>query len=36
MQTLLCVRPGNHSQTLTARYRIIQSFNEISESERTV
>jgi enolase-phosphatase E1 len=36
MQTLLCVRPGNHSQSFAARYRIIQSFNEISEPERTV
>jgi enolase-phosphatase E1 len=33
MQTLLCVRPGNHSQSFAARYRIIQSFNEISEPE---
>jgi len=30
MQTLLCVRPGNHWQSFAARYRIIQSFNEIS------
>jgi enolase-phosphatase E1 len=36
MQTLLCVRPGNHPQSFAARYRIIQSFNEISEPERTV
>ena len=33
VQTLLCVRPGNNPQSLTARYRIIQSFNEISEPE---
>jgi enolase-phosphatase E1 len=32
MQTLLCVRPSNQSQSLPARYQIIQSFKEISES----
>jgi enolase-phosphatase E1 len=30
MQTLLCVRPGNQPQSLADRYRIIQSFDEIS------
>ena len=33
MQTLLCVRPGNHPQSLADRYQIIQSFDEISTSE---
>ncbi|HYR78273.1 MAG TPA: acireductone synthase [Pyrinomonadaceae bacterium] len=30
MQTRLCVRPGNHPQSLPARYQIIQSFDEVS------
>ncbi|HXL81501.1 MAG TPA: acireductone synthase [Pyrinomonadaceae bacterium] len=34
MQTLLCVRPGNHLQHFAERYQNIQSFNEISEPER--
>lgn len=29
MQTLLCVRPGNHSQPSADRYRKIQTFDEI-------
>jgi len=29
MQTLLCVRPGNQPQSFTARYQMIQSFDEI-------
>ena len=29
MQTLLCVRPGNQPQSSPARYRIIQSFDEV-------
>ena len=29
MQSMLCVRPGNQPQTSPARYRIIQSFDEI-------
>jgi enolase-phosphatase E1 len=33
MQTLLCVRPGNHSQSLADRCQIIQSFDEISTPE---
>jgi enolase-phosphatase E1 len=33
MQTLLCVRPGNHPQSLADRYQIIQSFDETSEPE---
>jgi enolase-phosphatase E1 len=33
MQTLLCVRPGNQPQSSPARFRVIQSFNEISEPE---
>jgi enolase-phosphatase E1 len=33
MQTLLCVRPGNHAQSLADRYQIIQSFDETSEAE---
>ena len=33
MQTLLCVRPGNHPQSLADRYQIIRSFDEISERE---
>jgi len=31
MQTLLCVRPGNHPQSLADRYQIIQTFDETSE-----
>ena len=30
MQTLLCVRPGNHPQPFAERYQNIQSFGEIS------
>jgi enolase-phosphatase E1 len=30
MQTLLCVRPGNHPQSLPGCYQVIQSFDEIS------
>lgn len=30
MQTLLCVRPGNHPQESSAHCQIIQSFDEIS------
>jgi len=29
MQTLLCVRPGNHPQALPERYRKIRAFDEI-------
>ena len=29
MQTLLCVRPGNHPQGFPAHYRTIQSFDEV-------
>ncbi len=29
MRTLLCVRPGNHSQPFAERYEKIQNFNEI-------
>ena len=29
MQTLLCVRPGNHPQGFPARYQTIQSFDEV-------
>jgi enolase-phosphatase E1 len=29
MQALLSVRPGNHPQTSTAQYRIIESFDEV-------
>jgi enolase-phosphatase E1 len=29
MHTLLCVRPGNHSQSLAASYQTIQSFDEV-------
>ena len=29
MQTLLCVRPGNHPQSFPARYQTIQSFDEV-------
>jgi enolase-phosphatase E1 len=31
MQTRLCVRPGNHPQSLAAPYQIIQSFDEVSD-----
>lgn len=31
MQTLLCVRPGNHPQPAPARHQIVQSFDEIPE-----
>ncbi|HEY8224046.1 MAG TPA: acireductone synthase [Pyrinomonadaceae bacterium] len=33
MQTLLCMRPGNHPQSLADDYKIIQSFDEILVSE---
>lgn len=33
MQTLLCLRPGNHPQPFAERYQNIQSFGEISVSE---
>jgi enolase-phosphatase E1 len=31
MRTLLCVRPGNHSQPSSHQHSIIQSFDEIAE-----
>ena len=34
MQTLLCVRPGNHPQSLAERYQIVQSFNDIPEMKK--
>ncbi len=34
MQTLLCMRPGNQPQSLTARYQIIYSFDHLSEPEK--
>jgi enolase-phosphatase E1 len=32
MHTLLCVRPGNHPQSLAEHHQIIQNFNEIPET----
>jgi enolase-phosphatase E1 len=32
MQTLLCVRPGNHPQSHAGHHQIIQNFNEIPET----
>lgn len=34
MQTLLCVRPGNHPQSLAERYQIVQSFNDVPEMKK--
>jgi len=34
MQTLLCVRPGNHPQSLAERYQIVQSFNDIPKMKK--
>jgi enolase-phosphatase E1 len=34
MKTLLCLRPGNLPQSLINSYRIIESFDEISTSEK--
>lgn len=29
LETILCVRPGNHSQTAASRYMVIRSFDEV-------
>jgi enolase-phosphatase E1 len=34
MQTLLCVRPGNHPQSQVEQHQIIQSFNDIPETTK--
>jgi enolase-phosphatase E1 len=34
MQTLLCIRPGNHPPTLRWRYQRIRDFDEIPFAQR--